>query len=84
MKVKNKRTGDVFLNPIMGDLWILRQDYDREKDKDIWVLQLVHSDIVEELQYVKGFARIGNIYDMVAKELEERYGCAQEEEIEEN
>ena len=72
MKVKNKRTGDIFLNPIMGDLWILRQDYDREKDKDIWVLQLVHSDCVEELEYVKDFARIGNIYDMVAKELDAR------------
>lgn len=69
MKVKNKRVGDIYLNSIMGDLWILNKQWCDEKKEEIWILNLVHDDCQEELIYVKDFIKVGNIYDMVEEKI---------------
>lgn len=72
MKLKKPRVGDIYINPVMGDLWILKKDYDIETDKEVWVFSLVHDSYEDLASNVSGFARIGNIYEMVAKEIESR------------
>ena len=66
--ISKKRIGDIYLNPMFGDLWILRRELN-DKEKMVWVLSLVNEDLVEEFKYVKGFKKIGNIYDMCEEKL---------------
>lgn len=66
MKInKNMKVGDIYLNPIALDLWILRKGFVEDYDNEQWVLSLVHDDLVEEFVGVCGFIKIGNIYDLV-------------------
>ena len=70
MKItKNMKVGDIYLNPFMCDLWILRKDYVEDYDNEQWVLQLVHSDYTEEYFNANGFIKIGNIYELVGEYL---------------
>lgn len=69
MRAYKKRIGDIYLNPVMGDIWILNKIWDSEEEKDVWMLNLVNEDCQEQLKYVKGFIKLGNIYDL----LEEKY-----------
>ena len=69
MRAIKKRVGDIYLNPVMGDIWILNKIWDSEEEKDVWMLNLVNEDCQEQLKYVKGFIKLGNIYDL----LEEKY-----------
>ena len=64
---KDMRVGDIYLNPVMEDLWILRQDYIEDLDHEQWVLSLVHSDYTEDYRCVKGFIKIGNIYEVFGR-----------------
>lgn len=70
VKVKKKEIGDIYMNPVMMDLWFLRKEYNEEKKKDVWVLQLVHDSYYEELENVVGFIKMGNIYQMLNKNIE--------------
>ena len=70
MRVFRKKVGDIYLNPLWGDFWLLKKIYDREKQKDIWVLELLDDDYYEELANVKDFKKIGNIYDMIKEKIE--------------
>lgn len=72
MRLKKPRIGDIYVNPVMGDLWILREEYDLVTEKFFWEFSLVHSDCQEEAKMVKGFVKVGNIYDMVTKELKNK------------
>ena len=69
MRAYRKRVGDIYVNPVMGDIWILNKIWDSEEEKDVWMLNLVNEDCQEQLKYVKGFIKLGNIYDL----LEEKY-----------
>lgn len=76
MKItKNMKIGDIYINPLLGDLWILRKGYPNDYDHEEWVLALVHTDYEEEYLMVKDFIKVGNIYDIVGdkvlKELKE-------------
>jgi hypothetical protein len=64
MKAKNKRVGDIYLNTLAGDLWVLNKIYD-ENDKYVWTLNLINNDYKTPLSEVKGFIKLGNIYDMI-------------------
>lgn len=68
MRVKNKRVGDIYVNPVMGDIWILNYIWSNEEEKDVWMLNLVNEDCQEQLKYVRDFIKIGNIYDLLEKE----------------
>lgn len=70
MKVRNKKTGDIYYNPIGMDFWILRKHYDPDIEKEEWFLSLVHDDYEEKLKNVEGFCRVGNLYDLIFKENE--------------
>lgn len=75
MKAKNKKIGDIYLNPIMNDLWFLNKIYYSEEEKEKWTLNLIHSDWQEELEVVSCFIKLGNIYEMIENEttlMEER------------
>lgn len=72
MKVFKKRVGDIYYNPFACDLWILNNIWNPEQEKDVWTLNLVHEDCQEELKYVKGFIKVGNIYDLVEEKLKGR------------
>lgn len=65
MRVIKKRVGDIYINPVMGDIWILNYIWSHEEEKDVWMLNLVNEDCQEQLKYVKGFIRVGNIYDLL-------------------
>lgn len=68
MKItKNMKVGDIYLNPVMEDLWILRQDYIEDLDHEQWILQLIHSDYTEDYRCVKGFIKLGNIYEVFGR-----------------
>lgn len=71
MKVLKKRIGDIYLNPLFRDLWILNKIWDDEEKKDVWMLNLVNDDLQEELRYVDKFIKVGNIYDLVNEKLKE-------------
>ena len=60
-----KKIGDIYINPMMGDLWILNKLWNEEKEKYVWTLNLIHYDLQEELENVRGFEKIGNIYDLI-------------------
>ena len=62
------KVGDIYFNPYALDLWILRKDYLTDSDNEEWILSLVHSDYQEEYLAVKGFIKIGNIYEMVEQQ----------------
>ena len=69
----NMNIGDIYLNPIAQDLWILRKDYTEDDDSDEqWILQLVHDDYYEKYIYVKDFVRIGNLYELVEEYLTDK------------
>jgi len=70
MRVFKKRVGDIYLNPLFCDLWILNKIYNHEEKKEVWTLNLVNDDCQELLKYVDGFIKVGNIYDLVEKELD--------------
>ena len=72
MKVLKKRVGDIYYNPYANDLWILNKIWNSEEEKEVWTLNLVHDDCQEELRYVKGFIKVGNIYDLISEKLESR------------
>lgn len=63
------RIGDIFLNPIMRDLWILRRDIFEDEKEESWVLSLVHCDLIEKYDYVKDFIKVGNIYDLLNNQI---------------
>ena len=65
MRVFKKRIGDIYLNPVMCDLWILNKIWNEEAQKEVWTLNLVNADYQEELKNVKNFQKVGNIYDFV-------------------
>lgn len=67
MNKEELKVGDIFLNPVMFDLWILRKDIFEDEDEESWVLSLVNFDYVEKLENVKNFKKIGNIYDLLQK-----------------
>ena len=69
MRAYKKRIGDIYLNPVMRDIWILNKSWSAEDNKDVWMLNLVNTDCQEQLKYVRDFIKIGNIYDL----LEEKY-----------
>lgn len=71
MKVWKKRVGDIYLNPMWGDLWILNKIWNDDEGKEVWTLNLVNDDLQEELRYVEGFIKLGNIYD-ICDEIMER------------
>ena len=72
MKItKDMKVGDIYYNPFAMDLWILRKGYPNDYDNEEWVLSLVHTDYEEEYLAVKDFVKVGNIYDMVEKFIEE-------------
>lgn len=72
MKInKEMQIGDIYLNPIALDLWILRKEYSERLDREKWVLHLVHTNYTEDYECVDKFIRVGNIYDLVNKKLEE-------------
>lgn len=71
MKVWKKRVGDIYINPMWGDLWILNKIWNDDDKKEVWTLNLVNDDLSEELKYVEGFIKIGNIYDICSKLVEE-------------
>lgn len=73
MRAIKKRVGDIYYNPMFGDIWVLRKEWKDEYNKEIWVLVLVHHDWEEEFRFVKGFVKIGNIYDLCADKIEEIY-----------
>ena len=60
-----KKIGDIYINPMMGDLWILNKLWNEEKEKYVWTLNLIHYDLQEEVENVRGFEKIGNIYDLI-------------------
>lgn len=72
VRVKNKRVGDIYLNPLLGDLWLLNKIYYPEYKKEKWTLNLINDDWKEELEVVKGFIKVGNIYDLVEEHLIEK------------
>lgn len=72
MRVFKKKVGDIYLNPLWGDFWLLKKIYDSEKEKDIWILELLNDDYYEELANVKDFKKIGNIYDMIKEKMESK------------
>lgn len=74
MKVLKKRMGDIYLNPLWGDFWILKKIWNSEKKKNIWILELINDDYYEELENVEYFKKIGNIYDFITNELSEVKG----------
>ena len=71
MKVWKKRVGDIYLNPMWGDLWILNKIWNDDEGKEVWTLNLVNDDLQEELRCVEGFIKLGNIYD-ICDEIMER------------
>ena len=71
MKVFKKRVGDIYYNPFFGDLWFLNKIWNKDEKKDVWTLNLINDDEQEQLKYVVGFIKIGNVYDMVNEELEQ-------------
>lgn len=74
MKItKDMKVGDIYLNPIMLDLWILRKGFIEDYDNEQWLLSLVHDDLVEEYIGVKGFVKLGNIYELVEEKIREEY-----------
>ena len=74
MKItKDMKVGDIYLNPIMLDLWILRKGFTEDYDNEQWLLSLVHDDLVEEYIGVKGFIKLGNIYELVEEKIREEY-----------
>ena len=70
MKVKNKRVGDIYFNPLACDLWILNKIWNEEYQKEVWTLNLVHTDFQECLRNVEKFIKVGNIYDLVFEKIE--------------
>lgn len=74
MKItKDMKVGDIFLNPTMLDLWILRKGFIEDYDNEQWLLSLVHDDLVEEYIGVKDFIKLGNIYELVEEKIREEY-----------
>ncbi len=74
MKItKDLKVGDIFLNPIALDLWILRKGFVDDYDNEQWLLSLVHDDLVEEYIGVKGFIKLGNIYELVEQKIKTEY-----------
>lgn len=74
MKItKDMKVGDIYLNPVMLDLWILRKGFIEDYDNEQWLLSLVHDDLVEEYIGVKGFIKLGNIYELVEEKIREEY-----------
>ena len=71
MKVKKKRNGDIYLNPVWCDLWVLYKGLN-EDNKNTWLLSLIGENLIEELKYVEGFIYVGNIYDMCYDKLKEK------------
>lgn len=69
MRVIRKRVGDIYLNPLFGDLWILNKIWNDEEQKEVWTLNLVNEDCQEQLKYVDKFIKLGNIYDLVEDKL---------------
>ena len=63
------QVGDIYLNPLMMDLWILNTQLNEEGYEE-WVLNLVHTDFQELFENVNGFIYIGNIYDLTKKQCE--------------
>lgn len=67
MKItKDMKVGDIYLNPCMQDLWILRKRY-TVKDKSEWVLVLIHDDYEVDYEEVKDFIKLGNIYEIFGR-----------------
>lgn len=65
MKVKNKRVGDIYFNPLACDIWILNKIWNDIEQEDIWTLNLIHEDYQVTLDEVDKFEKIGNIYDLI-------------------
>lgn len=70
MKDENLDIGDIFLNPVMGDLWFLNKVWDDDEQEEVWMLNLINDDCQERFDVVVGFIKMGNIYDWV----KEKYG----------
>ena len=68
MRAINKKVGDIYYNPMFRDLWVLYRGFN-EDEKETWLLQLIGDDYIEEFKYVKGFIKIGNIYDMCCNKM---------------
>lgn len=74
MRAVRKRVGDIYFNPFMGDIWVLRKEWKNEYNKEIWLLRLINNDYdEEEFRFVKGFVKVGNIYDLCADKIKEMY-----------
>lgn len=73
MRVIKKRVGDIYYNPMFGDIWVLKKVWRDEYNKEIWLLSLINNDYDEELRFVKGFVKIGNIYDLCKDKIKEWY-----------
>ena len=72
MRVNKKRVGDIYLNTLFGDIWILNKIWNDVEQKEVWTLNLVNDDFQELLKYVKGFKKIGNIYDLLNDKYEQK------------
>ena len=70
MKDENLDIGDIFLNPMMGDLWFLNKVWDDDEQEEVWMLNLINADCQERFDVVVDFVKIGNIYDW----FDEKYG----------
>lgn len=70
MKDEKLDIGDIFLNPMMGDLWFLNKVWDDDEQEEVWMLNLINADCQERFDVVVDFVKIGNIYDW----FDEKYG----------
>ena len=79
---EDMKIGDIYLNPIALDLWILKKGFFEDYDNEQWILSLVHDNLEERYLYVKGFIKLGNIYELVEEKIKNPYETEEEKEIE--
>lgn len=70
--IKDMKVGDIYLNPLIQDLWILRKEYieDLENDNEKWVLALINDDYTEDFEAVANFVKVGNIYELLQENIQ--------------
>lgn len=64
--------GDIMYNPFFGDLWLVSSRYNKEKDEDELYLKKVDYDYDEDIDVPEGFVKVGNIYEMIFKDKEDK------------
>ena len=66
---KKLKVGDLLFNPGFGDLWIVFEGYNEEKNKDEKYVALIHADYTEDIEVASAFIKIGNVYDYAKERL---------------